>query len=247
MKKFGFVVLALAAVGGVGGVGWWVYPRLATAPWRPALSSREIVARVLAESLAERQPGAKALVVGNPFTLRGGQSAEVYAFEKASERGLRAGFGQRDAVRIVYPELRKEFLRQPESVFVDPQTTTPLSYLVAEGSFQRLAEANPGFELMVSLIGLPLNLTQSPWWNQPGTPRFGLLLPDWRMVGSSGAIREAFKSGKIVAAVMARPGAAEEDVSARRGDDRAEFDRRFLLVTQDNIEELLRAHPRAFQ
>jgi hypothetical protein len=244
MKKIGLLVLALAAVGGL---AWWVYPRVATAPWRPALSSREIVARVLGQSLAERQPGAKALVVGNPFTLRGGQSAEVYAFEKASERGLRAGFGHPDALRIVYPELRKEFGQRPESVFVDPQTTTPLSYLVAEDSFQKLAEANPGFELMVSLIGLPVNLTQSPWWNQPGTPRFGLLLPDWRMVGSPAAIREAFKSGKIVAAVMARPGAAEEEVPARRGDDRGEFDRRFILVTQDNIEELLRAHPRAFQ
>jgi hypothetical protein len=227
VKKTGLSLLALALVAGL---LWWIYPRLLTAAWRPALSSRQIAARVLAEFLAKAHPGAKALVVGNPFTLRPGEGAEIYAFESASERGLREGFAKSGAVKVVFPELREKFLERPESVFVGA-TTTPLSYLVAEDSFQRLAQADPGFDLMVSLIGLPANLCQSSWWHDTQTPRLALLLPDWR---------------KIVAAVIARPGASDKETRVRADESRAEFNRRFILVTKENIDDLLRTCPHAF-
>jgi hypothetical protein len=243
MRRIGLALLALVAVAGL---LWWGYGRVTTAAWRPALSSREIATRVLGESLATACPGAKALVVGNPFTLRGGQGAEVYAFEKAGLRGLREGFGKEDAIKVVYPELRQDFLQHPDLVFIDHNTTTPLSYLVAEDSFERLAQTNPGFELLVSLIGLPVKLCQGPLWRETEKLRFGLLLPDWRLVGGSEAVREAVKSGKITAAVVARPGVPPDDTPVRGADYQAEFNQRFLLVTKANIDELLRTYPRAF-
>lgn len=222
--------------------GWWFFRRVGPA-WRPALDSREVATRVLGEYLARQHPGAKALVIGNPFTLRPGQDPEIYAFEKAGIRGLELGFGSAERIKVVHPELRKDFLENPGTVYVDPRTTTPLSYLVADGEFDRLAKANPGYDVIVSLIGLPLSIGECQVWLSTTTkPYFGLLLPDWRIVGGPEAVQQAVKSGKIAAAVINRRGADAEPGSERGTDYHAEFERRYLLVTKENIEDLLRTH-----
>lgn len=230
------LILALGAAT----AGWWVFKRVGAA-WRPAIDSREVATRVLGEYLARLHPGAKALVIGNPFTLRSGQDPEIYAFEKAGIRGLELGFGSPNAIKVVHPELRPEFLRDPQSVFVDPRTTTPLSYLVAEGEFDRLAQANPGFDLIVSLIGLPSTIGETKVWLGP-KPVFGLLLPDWRIIGGADAVRQAVKSGKIAAAVVNLRGAESTSESETGADYRTEFARRFVLITEENVDDMLRTH-----
>jgi hypothetical protein len=65
------------------------------------------------------------------------------------------------------------------------------------------------------------------------------------MVGSHDEVRQAIKMEKIAAAVISRPGSAsEEEVTSR--DYKSEFDRRYILVTKDNIDELLHAFPQLF-
>jgi hypothetical protein len=200
----------------------------------------------MAERLSQMFPQSKALVVGNPFTERPGQSPEIYAFETASLRGLEEGFGSPDRIRLVHPELRPEFLRHPEGVFVDPKTTTPLSYLVAEHAFDRLAQANPGFDVLVTLIGMPVNVRQTDLWANEEKIHWALLLPDWRILGGRETVRDAITSEKISVAVLRRPGAPREDERVMANDYRAEFDRRFILVTKDNIAQLLRTYPQLF-
>jgi hypothetical protein len=223
----------------------WAYFRNSPGFWRPALTQREIATRVLAEQLSTRFPRSKALVVANPFTQRAGQSAEIHNFDKTGIRGLQAGFKTKDTIKVVYPELRPEFEQSPQSVYVDPKTTTPLSFLVAENAFDLLAKSNSDFDLIVSLIGLPINLRESEIWRDAEKPRFGLLLPDWRMVGDRLAVREAVKSGKIAAAVVNRPGAPPDDAPPE-GDYKTEFARRFLLVTRENIDQLVQLYPQLF-
>jgi hypothetical protein len=243
MRRFLFIALALLLGGGA---LWWGYSRFRTAEWRPALTSREIATRVLSERLAKQFPGAKVLVYGNPFTLKTGQAPEIYAFETASVRGLKQGFGPRTELTVVYPELRPEFLSRPESVTIDPRSKNPLSFLVAPDSFDQLLRANPGVDVVVSLIGLPVGVRQSQLWLDPDRPRLGLLLPDWRIIGPREEIRQAFKSGKIAAAIVVRPGGVSEDRPVEGKDYEVEFSRRFVLVTIDNIDELLRSYPRSF-
>jgi len=212
--------------------------------WRPALSARGIATRVLAEHLAQRYPDCKALVFGNPYTRFPGQSPEVYAFERKEILGLKAGFRSSDKIKVVYPELRPEAVQRRESIFVDPKTTTPLSFLIEEDAFDRLAQANSNCTMLVSLIGLPANLSQNKVWRAEQL-RFGLLLPDWRMIGDREAIRQAVKSEKVAAAVINRPGSPAEDEPVAK-DYHTEFDRRFVLVTRDNIDQLLRSYPQLF-
>jgi hypothetical protein len=238
------VILLVIMVAGAVGALWWWHTRAEVAPWRPALDSREVAARVLAEYLARRYPGAKALVLGNPFVQRPGQGPEIYAFERASIQGLQRGFGSRSSLEVVYPELRSEFLQRPEKVFVDPKTTTPLSFLISENTLDQLTQTHPGFELLVSLIGLPVNVRDSRLWRESEKPRLALLLPDWRILGDHDSIRASMKSEKVVAAVMPRPGYSGEDETEK--DYQAQFKRRFLLVTKENIDQILKAYPQLF-
>lgn len=239
----GVVVLVCCGVGIT--LAFWFYKQDESRTRRSALSHRQAATHALAEHLAKHYPGARALVVSNPFTQKKGQPRQVYEFEEAGINGLREGFGKAISFQVVFPELRPEFLNNPRAVYVDPKTTTPLSFLVEEGAFEKLAEQHSDCDLMVSLIGLPANLTRRPSWRSANGPKYALLLPDWRTVGDKQAVLNAVKSDKIVAAILNKPGAPPDSESASQ-DHRAEFARRFLLVTKESIDRLLQTYPQIF-
>jgi hypothetical protein len=145
---------------------------------------------------------------------------------------------------VVYPELRPEARENPRAVAIG-MTTTPLSYLVATDAFDRVALEHPDAEILISLIGLPIELDKCDVWKKEGPPSFALLLPDLRMLGDAAAVAAAVKSGKLTAIVLARPNAgAAEKVGS---DFKAEFERRYVLVTADNVDELVRQSPELLQ
>ena len=236
-------ILLLLALGARFGV--WTYRHYAYGTRKAALTHREVATRVLAEYVASHYPGKRALVMSNPFTQKKGQPNQIYSYEEAGINGLRKGFGNAANLKVVFPDLRPEFTRNPQAVYIDPKTTTPLSYLVTENSFGDLAKQNPECQIIISLIGLPLGVKQSEIWRNAGGPGFALLLPDWRVLGDPETVRDAFKSGKIIAAVMNKPGAPPEN-SPLGADVRAEFDKRFLLATPENLDQLYNAFPKLF-
>ncbi len=210
------------------------------------LNQRELATQFLAEYLADRYPGKKAIVLSNPFSLKPGQPREIYQFEKAGLRGLRRGFGDKLHIEaVVFPELKAEFYTNRHAVHIDPATTTPLSYVVADDSLDKLATQHPGAEIIISLIGLPAKVVQSETWSPANPRKFGLLLPDLRLVGEPSAIVAAIRSRKIAAIVLNKPGAPSEDQPLGH-DRKMEFERRFLLVTPETVEQYLRAYPRLF-
>jgi hypothetical protein len=126
---------------------------------------------------------------------------------------------------------------------MDPATTTPLSYIVAEDALDKITRQHPQAEILVSLIGLPIDVLRTETWKTER--KFALLLPDLRMLGDQSAIRMAFQSGKIAAIVLNKPGAPPDDQPLGR-DAKMEFDLRFLLVTPENVDQCLKAYPRLF-
>jgi len=219
---------------------------LRSQPDRHALHAREMAARGLAEYFARTQPGQRALVMSNPFIHRAGTDRKIIETEEAGVRGLRAGFGNKVAIgAVVLAELKPGALEDPRSVPIDPETTTPLSYLVAPDAFDRAARAHPDCELIVSLIGLPADLGRCEVWRAPGAPAFALLLPDLRIVGDTAAVVQAVKSGKLPAFVLRKPGGPGDDLPVGR-DFQAEFAKRFVLVTRENVEQMIQDHPGLF-
>jgi len=210
------------------------------------LGQRELATQFLGQYLASQYPGKRAIVFSNPFSNRPGQPPAIYQYEKAGLRGLRRGLGSAVKIeQVVFPDLKPGALENPRAVEIDRGTTTPLSYLVADDALDRLANQHPGAELLVSLIGLPVNIRQTETWKPGNARKFALLLPDLRMVGNQAAIRQAIKSRKLAALVLNKPGAPPEDQPLGR-DAKMEFDQRFLLVTPTTVDEYLRAYPRLF-
>lgn len=201
--------------------------------------------RVLAEYVAAQHPGKRVLVISNPFTRERGHSPQIYAYEEAGIAGLRKGLGNAQPMKVVFPALRPEVGRKPGSVYVDPKTTTPLSFLVAEDAFDALAKENSDFDIVVSLIGLPVNVSRAGIWQNPAGPKFALLLPDLRFIGQPEAVRAAIKSGKIVGAVLKKPGAPPEATPVD-GDYKSEFAKRFVLATTETVDQLLQVYPQLF-
>ena len=205
-------------------------------------SERAVATRVLAEYVATAAAPKAVLVISNPFTQQSGRPAEVYAFEKAGVKGLKEGFGSKVPVTVAFPKLKEAVLRDPGSVQVDPQTTTPLSFLVAENAFSELIQQHPNCNVVVSLIGLPVNLAGLKEWSQAGGPRFALLLPDWRTIGGREEILRAFREKKLVAAVVNKP----NPVDAAGNDYKEQFENKFFLVTAANAEKILSESPALF-
>jgi len=161
--------------------------------------------------------------------------------EDAGLRGLRKGWeGKISSVTIVHPELKAGALENPQSFIADPESTTPLSYLVTPDAFDNQAKQHSDCDLIVSLIGLPAELDRCEVWTRQGPPAFALLLPDLGLFGGTEAIRQAVKSGKLLAFVLRRPGAPPDSESGT-DDFAAEFEKRFVLVTPANFEEVAKA------
>ena len=211
------------------------------------LTQRELGMEFLGRYLASQYPGKKVVVLANPFSQQPGQTRDIYQFEKAGLQGLKRGLGKSVVIETVaYPELKPGFVEDRRSVFIDPRTTTPLSFVVADEALDKIAGEHPQAELLVSLIGLPINVRHTETWKRTNPRKFALLLPDLRMVGDEGAVREAISSGKIAAIVMNKPGAPPEDQPMGK-DSKMEFDRRFLLVNRETIDRFLQVYPRLFR
>jgi hypothetical protein len=226
------------------GFGLWFFLR--PDPQGNAFRVREIATRGLAEYLARAHPGRCALIVSNPFTQRKDTEQVIVEMEQAGVRGLREGFGKSiPVVAVGFPELKAEARENPRALLGDVESSTPLSYLVEPEALDQLVRQHAHCEIVVSLIGLPLDVARCEAWKAAGPPRFALLLPDLKIIGDAAAVKKAMKSGKLSAFVLARPGRPGDD-TAPGGDWKAEFEKRFVLVTPENVERVWQAQPELF-
>jgi hypothetical protein len=198
-----------------------------SAPQSAALASRQQAMEMLGARIAQLRPDSKVLVLSNPFTKKAGYLDEKSQFERAGLRGLRQGLGGNASVTVVFPEIRPEFLSNPQSVPIPADSKTPLSFLMQLASVDQLAEAHPDHRVIVSLIGLPVGADRLKIWNEKDPRSFALLLPDFRVLGPPGQVVAAFQRGKLLAAVF------EDQKSSEP-----------LVVTGDNISEVLKQQPK---
>lgn len=213
---------------------------------RWASRRRELVLGRLTEAACRAVPQAPVLLIGNPFAHRAGADPALREAEEAAVRGVRRGLGPGFTFSgIVHPELKRGALEDPRSIAIPGGATTPLSFLSAPGAWDRLREQHPETRLWISLIGVPADLAETRAWTERPGPGWALLLPDLRLIGPPAALRSAFADGRLVALVLARPGAPPEREPMAKDPDQ-EFRRRFILVTAGNLEEVLAAWPGLF-
>ena len=239
-QKPALIFLALV----VAGAAAWFFTQ--ADPQGTALLTRELAARGLAEELGRSQFGSKILVMSNPFTQRADIAKAIADMEQAGLSGLRTGLGTRATIgAVAFPELRREARENPAALLSDVDTTTPLSFLVATDAFDKLIKQHADCAVVVSLIGLPVELNECQAWNAAAPTKFALLLPDFRGIADAPAIIKAVKSGKLIAFVLPKLGASASDALVGK-DWKAEFAKRFVLVTAANVEQVVATSPELF-
>ena len=234
------LLLLLLTAGGI-----WFFTK--HNPVGTSLQIREFAARGLAEELVRTQPsGTRTLVLSNPFTQRADVAKAIAEMEQAGLAGIRDGLGTQLTVgAVVFPELNAEAQQNPAALLTGIETTTPVSFLVAPDAFDKLIKQHSDCTVVISLIGLPGDLAACEAWKPASPVKFALLLPDFRSITDSATILQAMKSGKLVAFVLPKPGAPDNNVPAA-GDWKEEFERRFQLVTAANVEQVLQSMPNLF-
>jgi hypothetical protein len=212
--------------------------------WRGAAAERERATRLLGEHLARVAPGKHGLILANPFAGQPGHPREIVLFDDAGVRGLQASTrGTLHWDNIARPSVRPEFGRDPASVYIDPETTTPLSFLVTGAELDRILALHAQAQVVASLIGLPVDITRSAAWQKTSPIVFALVFPDFRLLGAQAEVQAAFKSGKILAAVLARPEPTPLGAAAPPVQDGSD---RFLLVHAGNLDRVLSQYPKLF-
>jgi hypothetical protein len=198
-----------------------------SSPKSAALSAREHLLQTLGAEIAKLRPQARVLLLSNPFAEKAGAFNEKTQFERAGIRGLRKGLGKGSSVTVVFPEIRPEYLTNPESISIPSDSRTPLSFVIQPASIDRLADAHPECNVIVSLIGLPVGVQELNIWSEKDPRAFALLMPDLRVVGPPNETLAAFQRGKLLAAVFEDPASAQP-----------------LIVTRTNIATILAERPR---
>lgn len=226
MKRRTAIVLSLASCVVAAAVVVWFLR--GSGPKSAALEARQRAMEALGRSIAQSRPKGEVLVLSNPFTKDSGMFDPKAQFERAGIRGLRKGLGDLP-VTVAYPEIRPEYLTDPQSVLIPPESRTPLSFLVRPGSVEQLADAHPECTVIVSLIGLPAGVDQGKLWHRDDPRTFALLLPDLRVLGSPGKVVEAFQQGKLLAVVA--------DDGLHPGEP--------LIVTRENVSDVLQRQPQS--
>ena len=225
------------------GIGYYFLSR----PHVEADQLRSVATWGLADYLAKNYPNSKVLILANPFSTRKNMDEDVVKQEQAGIQGLLDGFADKmNSVEVVYPELIPDAYASPQSLIPDTSVTTPLSFLLAPDALAKLREEYPDHQLWVSLIGLPVGISDQAVWTTEGGARFALLLPDLRVIGGVADVKKAMHAKKLVAFVATQQGQMFDTKSISQ-DFRAEFDKHYLLVSPENIDQIVAKFPELFR
>ncbi|MCK5803976.1 MAG: hypothetical protein KAI66_14155 [Lentisphaeria bacterium] len=195
--------------------------------------------------LAEKFPGSKVLVITEP-TMGAAASTPNNTIE-----GLKEGFGTSiTVVDVVSPDIPKE-LKGKFSAEMPPaemaggegmeEMLPPLEYWFTGPVLDKLLGKYEGkFDMVVTTIGLPQNGLKNCkklWKVKP------------KVAIANGSIYEykgLFLQKYIAAAVTYNPGAKYDDDTPPKDLDAA-FDKRFLLVTMENVNDIAAKHGDIFK
>ena len=207
---------------------------------------------VLGRHLAETHQGERALILTEPV-FDGQQPNEI---QRAAVEGLKKGMGSAlevvDVVAVDPPEAYVERARRSwASDGLDPpegQTTNSIPSLMRDYNrwydvnylAQLLNERAGTYDVLISTVGLPRGFLGSPLSRHPA-------LPDIALMNAPGQpLKSLLEIGAVDVAVADKPVANPWKVIQDAPADVDEaFDKRYVLVTKDNLAEVAATYPAA--
>lgn len=194
------------------------------------MAYQKIGAQKLGLFLAEKYSGAKAIIIVEP-TLSAGAVKPSAVLD-----GLKAGFGT--SITIV-EEISPDIPESARNAFSEEmpmdeggeggEMLPPLEFWFTAKIFDEMVKKNTDkCDLIVTTIGLPMDLGAMKFWTMKKRPNLALAS------GSVYELKKAIAGEAIVAAVTYNPKAVYDEKNPPADLDAA-FDKRYLLVTPENI------------
>ncbi len=205
--------------------------------------------QTLGKHLVEHHSGSRLLLLVEPTF--GGDESDI--LQVAIEEGLKASIGSdliwAGTVPVdpppAYVERAKKFSQQGPPPY--PENPIPYEMRGYEGWFSSgylaklLAEHEGTYDVLVSAVGLPRNFPRSRLVKNGDLPETIAVLNAHGM-----PMRGLVKSGIIDTVVAVKPSVNPwKDVSSAPHDLDEAFAKRFILVTQENLDEMVAAYPKA--
>ena len=204
----------------------------------------------LGQYLAEKYPGSKAIVIVSPTTPSTQQN------NNALLDGLKQGMGGKiEILKEVAPEVPKMQMpnmpppppaggkdsKLPAPPAMDEMMMMgPIEFWLTPEKFDALIQPYIGkADLVITTIGLPMEVAKLKYWTWDKKPK---------MVIASGSIfelKKAFEACAVAAAVTYNPKAKYDNLPPPSKLEEA-FEKRFILVTCDNIKDVSAKYPELF-
>jgi hypothetical protein len=186
---------------------------------------------VLGKYLAKTMPNAKVLVIV-------GQKSESNKRQKVLIEGLKEGFGSSITnIKVEAPKIKTP--KGPDGKPM-PDMMMPMEEMMKASDFNKLIAKNKNCNLIITLIGLPMDTGGLKIWKQfisepKKCPKLCIVNGDVSMFGAFIA------KGLMPAVVTVKPDAKYTEDPAPADMQKA-FDKRYLLVTSKNIKEVAKKY-----
>lgn len=211
---------------------------------------QEIGGEKLGSYLAEKYSGKKALLLKTPSV-----SSDGTGTPDSLVKGLKEGLGSdvtivaevapeipKDASKAFAAEMPMEGAPGEEGMGMEGEMLPPLEYWYTAKIFDKIVgEHKDDIDIVITTIGLPQDARNSKILrNKKDRPLIAILN------GSIYDLRGAFQPDMVVAAITYNPNAEYGDDSIPKDLDEA-FNKRFLLVTPDNLSQVTSGSPDIFR
>ncbi|MFZ2655376.1 MAG: hypothetical protein WAX69_10660 [Victivallales bacterium] len=188
----------------------------------------------LGKYIAEKIPGAKILLVVDKQRQNDTRSPALLESFKLGLAG-KATIAATETPAIAWPEGRPQ--PRPEEMDM-----IPLQEVMTAESFNDLIAKYSDANLIVSFIGLPNDIENMTVWTMEPEKRPKIALIN----GAYHNLKTAIQSGIVAAVIAVNPTAKFTDEAAPV-DVKAAFDKRYILITPDNIDQISTTYQNMFQ
>lgn len=196
------------------------------------LSYANATYQYLGTYLERNHPNQRILLIANPTSPNNKFTEKRLDIIKS---GLETGFGgQMSGVQI-------ERLEMPETAMAG----APMMFenLFTAEIFDKIVEKHKGrVDMIISLVGLPMDLRDMSFWNLDKDERPKLVVTN----GAIYELKNAIAQGFVTAAVYYNPDLPYNFKDPVPEDVEEAFKKRYVLIDGDNIEEFAAKHPTMF-
>lgn len=188
---------------------------------------------MLGKQLAEKVPNAKVLLIVEKTRPNDDRTpALIQAFKDGAAGKLTIAAS--DTPTVTWPEGK-----QPKPEEIDMM---PMNEMLKAKDYNDVINKHPDCNLVVSFIGLPMDVEQLNIWDMAADkrPKLGLINCAYHN------LKNAIKSDVVVAVVGINPTAKFDEQPAPK-DPKAAFDRRYIMITPENVVQMADTYKNMFE